>query len=238
VNHLFTGPLGQPLTDPPSLRYFDSYSSYRLLPNPATTQSFGVNPSLFGFLEGHGNSSFSTNIVVDIVGASYLLETSLTQVTPNQSLANTSPFSHGSGNIPDSLFPHMHTPISLLGRPIGQMVENQVIHTTTVIQATEISYHTSHIITHYIRGQSSMGGQPSTGGSLQLHGKFILEGNLHGCNIKKPGGKPLLLVIISLLPLACILDNHFHEFLTLCGVNTIRRAFLRKELFPVNPETP
>ena len=78
VNLPFIDPLGQPLFDPPSMRYIDSYSSYRLPLGFTTTQSFSANPSSFGFLKGLGNSSFSTTLVVDIVGASTLLETSVT----------------------------------------------------------------------------------------------------------------------------------------------------------------
>jgi hypothetical protein len=72
MNPLFTDPLGLPLTDPPSTRYFDAYSSYNLPPGSTTTQSFGMNPSSFGFPEGLGNLSFSTTPVVDTVGASSL----------------------------------------------------------------------------------------------------------------------------------------------------------------------
>jgi hypothetical protein len=187
VNPLFTDPLGQPLIDPPSMRYFDAYSSYRLLLGSTTTQSFGMNPSSFGFPEGLGNLYFSTTHVVDTIGASYLLETSVTQVTPTQPLMHTSPFAHGSGNILASLFPHMHTPSALLGHSIGQMANSQVIHTTMVTQATQPPYHTSHISTPYIGGQSSMGGQPLAGGKPSVTGKILLGGNLHGCNINKLG---------------------------------------------------
>jgi len=78
MNPLFIVPFVQPLIDPPSMRYIDSYSSYRLPLGFTTTQSFSANPSSFGFLKGLGNSSFSTTLVVDIVGASTLLETSVT----------------------------------------------------------------------------------------------------------------------------------------------------------------
>jgi hypothetical protein len=147
VNTLFTDPLGQPLTDPPTIRYFDAYSSYKLPPGSTTTHSFGMNPSSFGFLEGLRNLKFSTTPIVYIVGASSLPKTSVTQVTLTQPLAHTPPFAHGSGNIHASLFPHMHTPSDLLGRPIDQMVDSQVVHTTTVTQATQPPSHTSQIST-------------------------------------------------------------------------------------------
>jgi hypothetical protein len=79
VNPLFTDPLILPLTDPPSTRFIDAYSSYILSPRSTTTQYFAMNPPLFGFTEGLGNFSFSTTHVVDTVGAS-LLGTSMTQV--------------------------------------------------------------------------------------------------------------------------------------------------------------
>jgi hypothetical protein len=150
--------------------------------------SFGVNPSSFGFPEGLGNLSFSTTPVVDTVGASSLPETSVTQVTLTQPLAHTSSFAHGSGNIPASLFPHMHTPSALLGHSIGQMANSQVIHTTMVTQATQPPSQPSQISTPYIGGQSSMGGQPSAGGKPSAAGKLFTGGNLHGCNINLPGG--------------------------------------------------
>jgi hypothetical protein len=78
MNPLFTDPLIQPLTDPQSMRYFDAYSYYKLSHDSTTTQSFGANPSSFGFPEGLGNSSFSTTPVVDTAGAFTLLETLLT----------------------------------------------------------------------------------------------------------------------------------------------------------------
>jgi hypothetical protein len=109
VNPLFNDPLGLPLIDPPSMRYFDSYSSYYLLPGSTTTQYFGMNLSYFGFPEGLGNLSFSTTPVVDIVGAS-LSETLVTQVTLTQPLSHSSPFAHESGNIPCfTIFAHAHT---------------------------------------------------------------------------------------------------------------------------------
>jgi hypothetical protein len=46
VNPIFTHPLNLPLIYPPSMRYIDAYYSYHLL---VTTQSFGMNPSIFGF---------------------------------------------------------------------------------------------------------------------------------------------------------------------------------------------
>jgi hypothetical protein len=78
MNNLFTDPLDPPVTDPPSTIYVDAYSSYYLSLGSTTTQSFGVNPSSFGFPEGLGNSSFSTTLVVDIVVASSLPKTSVT----------------------------------------------------------------------------------------------------------------------------------------------------------------
>jgi hypothetical protein len=95
-----------------------------------------VNQSSFGFPEGLGNLSFSTTPIVGIVGASSLPETSMTRVTPNKPLACTPSVAHGPGNIPASLFPHIHIPSSLLGRSINQMTGSQVIHTTMVTQAT------------------------------------------------------------------------------------------------------
>jgi hypothetical protein len=133
----------------------------------------------------------------------------VTQVTPTQPLAHSSPLSHESGNIPTSFFPHMHTPSALLGRPIGQMVNSQVIHTTMVTQDTQPPYHTSKISTPYIGGQYSMGGQPSAGGKPSVAGKIFTGGNLHGCNIKNIGGKPLLQVLLSLLPLVYILGHPY-----------------------------
>jgi hypothetical protein len=176
VNPPFTDPLGQPLFDPPSMRYIDSFSSYYLPPGSTTTPSFGMNPPIFGFPEGLGNSYFSTTPVVDTVGAYSLLETSVTQVTLTQPLTHSSPLAHESGNIPASFFPHMHMPSALLGRPIGQMANSQVIHTTMVTQATQPPSHTSQISTPYIGGQSSMGGQPSTGGKPSVAGKLFTRG--------------------------------------------------------------
>jgi hypothetical protein len=143
MNPLFTNPLYQPLIDPSSMRYIDSYSSYRLRPGSTTTLVFGTNPSSFGFPEGLGNSYFSTTHVVDIVGASSLPEISLTQLTLNRPLVHSSPFSHESGNILASLFLHIHTPSSLLGRSISQMVSIQVINTTMISQDTQPPSHTS-----------------------------------------------------------------------------------------------
>jgi len=73
MNHLFIDPLSLPLTDPPSTRFIDAYSSYKLLSGSTTMQYFGMNPSSFGFPEGLG--IFSTTPIVDIVDASSLLET-------------------------------------------------------------------------------------------------------------------------------------------------------------------
>jgi hypothetical protein len=64
MNPLFTDPLGQPLIDPPSTRYVNSYYFYYLPPNSTTTQCFGVNPSSFGFFEGLGNIFFFTTPIV------------------------------------------------------------------------------------------------------------------------------------------------------------------------------
>jgi hypothetical protein len=95
MNPLFMDPLSLPLTDPPSTRCFDAYSSYNLPSGSTTTQSFGMNPSFYGFPEGLGNLSLSKNIVVNISGASSLMGTLVTQVNPTQPLMNTSPFAHG-----------------------------------------------------------------------------------------------------------------------------------------------
>ena len=132
VNPLFTDPLGQPLFDPPSTRYVDSYSSYHLPPGSTITSSFGMNPPILGFPEGLRNSYFSTTLVVDATGSYTLPETSMTQVTLNQPIMHSSPLALESGNIPASFFTHMHTRSSLLGRPIGQMASSQVVHTTKV----------------------------------------------------------------------------------------------------------
>jgi hypothetical protein len=155
---LFTDPLGLPLIDPPSTRYVDSYSSYQLPLDSTTTQSFGMNPSSFGFPEVLGNLSLSKTHVVVIFGASFLLKTLVTQANPTQPLVHSSPFTHGSGNILASIFPHIHTPSALLSHSFSQMVGSQVIHTTTVAQDTHPPYHTSHISTPYIGSQYSMGG--------------------------------------------------------------------------------
>jgi hypothetical protein len=60
----------------------------------------------------------------------------VTQVTLTRPLANASLFSHGSSNILASIVPHLHTPSDLLGGSMGQMANSQVIHTTTITQAT------------------------------------------------------------------------------------------------------
>jgi hypothetical protein len=116
VNPPFTDPLGQPLFDPPSTRYFDSFSSYSLSLGSTSTPSFGMDPLIFGFLEGLGNSYFSTTPVVDTVGAYSLLETSVTQVTLTQPLSHSSPLAHDSGNIIASFFPHMHMHMKNISR--------------------------------------------------------------------------------------------------------------------------
>jgi hypothetical protein len=234
VNPSFIDPLGQPLFGPPSMRYIDSYSSYCLLPGSTMTSSFGMNPPIFGFLEGLGNSSFSTTPIVDAAGAYSLPETLVTQVTLTQPLTHSSPLAHESGNIPVSFFPHMHTTSDLLGHPIGQMANSLAIHTTMVTQATQPPSHTSYISTPYIGGQSSMGANLQLGGNLQLQRNFLLGGNLHGCNINRHGGKPLLQVLVSLLPLVCILGIHIQELRILCGLNPTQWAFLHKELCHIN----
>jgi hypothetical protein len=132
VNPPFIDPLGQPLFYPPSMRYVYSYSLYHLPPGSSITPSFGMNPPIFGFPEGLGNSYFSTTLVVDIVGSYPLPETSVTQVSLTQPLLHSSPLSPESGNIPASFVPHMHMPSALLGHPIGQMADNQVVYTIEV----------------------------------------------------------------------------------------------------------
>jgi hypothetical protein len=135
-----------------------------------------VNPSSFGFPERLGNLSFSKTLAVDTAGASYLPETSLIQVILTQPPTHTSSFSHGLGSIPASLFPHMHTPSSLLGHSIGQKSSNQVIHTTMDPQATQPPYRPSQISTPYIGGQYSMGGQPSSWGKPLAAWKLFIGG--------------------------------------------------------------
>jgi hypothetical protein len=49
MNPPFTDPLFQPVSDPPYMRYIDSYSSYYLPLGSTTTQYFGVNSSSFHF---------------------------------------------------------------------------------------------------------------------------------------------------------------------------------------------
>jgi hypothetical protein len=94
VNPFFTDPFVLPLIYTPSTRYVDYYYSCLLPPSSSTTQSFGMNPSSFGFPERLGNSYFPTNHVVVTVGASTLPETSVNQVTLTQPRAHTSPFAH------------------------------------------------------------------------------------------------------------------------------------------------
>jgi len=55
MNPILNGPLGLPLTDPPAMRFIDSYSSYILPPDLTTTQSFGMNSLICFFPEGIGN---------------------------------------------------------------------------------------------------------------------------------------------------------------------------------------
>jgi hypothetical protein len=74
MNPLFIDPLSLPLTDPPFMRYDYAFASYYLPLGSTTTPSFGMNPPSFGFPEGLRDSSFSTNLVVDNVGAYTLLE--------------------------------------------------------------------------------------------------------------------------------------------------------------------
>jgi hypothetical protein len=175
VNPLFNDTHILPLTDPPSARYFDAYSSYYLPPRSTATLSFGMNPPIFYFPEGLQNLSFSTNYMVDIFGASSLPKTFLTQVTLNQLHAHTSPFIHESGNIP-TLFPHMNTPSALIGRSINQMTMSQVVHTNKVTKDTMNPSHTSHIGTPYVGFHPSMGGKPSTGGKPLVAGKCLTRG--------------------------------------------------------------
>jgi len=107
MNPIFTYPLGLPLIDSPSMRYFDAYSSYKLPPGSTITQSFGVNPTSFSFPEGLGSFSFSTSNVANTASISSLPKTSMTQVIPTQPLSHTSPFTHGSALV-SSLFPYYH----------------------------------------------------------------------------------------------------------------------------------
>jgi hypothetical protein len=232
VNPSFTNPLSQPIFDPPSTIYIDSFSSYYLPPGSTTTPSFGMKPPIFGFPKGLGNSFFSSTPVVHIVGVYSLPET---LVTLTQPLTHSSPLAHESSNILSSFFPHMHTPSNLLGPPIGRMTSIQVFHTTTTRQSKQPPYHTSQISNPYIGGKSSMGGQPSTGGQPSVArklftrgkpsvarklftrgqplvaGNFFTRENLHSCNINKHGGKTLLKVLLSLLPLVCVLDIHIQN---------------------------
>jgi hypothetical protein len=60
------------------------------------------------------------------------------------------------------------------------------------------------------------------------------ENSYVGLQHQQTWGKATLQVLPSLLPLACILDNHIQELQILYGVNLIRWAFLSKELFPIN----
>jgi hypothetical protein len=154
------------------MRFIDAYSSYFLPPGSATTQSFGMNPSSFGFSKGLRNYSSSTTLVVDTVGAS-LLGTSTTQVTLTQPFVNTFPFLHGSGNIHVLLFTHTHTPSALVGHPISHMVGCQVVHTNIVTQPTQPPSQPSQMSTPYIGGQYSMGGQPLSGGESSVEGNFF-----------------------------------------------------------------
>jgi len=78
MNPPFTNPLVQPLFDPLSTRYVDSFCSYYLPSSSTTMPSFGMNPPIIGFCEGLGNSYFSTTPIVDTAGAYYLLKTSVT----------------------------------------------------------------------------------------------------------------------------------------------------------------
>jgi len=77
-NHHFTNPLSLPLIDQPSMRYVDSYSPYHLQLRSTTIQSFGKNPSSFGFPKRLGNSYLSTTPIIYIIGASSLMGTSVT----------------------------------------------------------------------------------------------------------------------------------------------------------------
>jgi hypothetical protein len=135
-----------------------------------------LNPSSFGFPKGLGNLFISTNPIVDTFGASSLIGASMTHVTQIQPLMHTSPFAHGLGNIPASLFPHMCTPSDLLGCSISHMIGSQVVHTTTVIQATQPPSHTSQMSKPYIESQFSMGGQLSSRGKHLAGGNFFTGG--------------------------------------------------------------
>jgi hypothetical protein len=192
VNPILIDPLVQPLTNPPSMRYFDAYSSYILPPASTTTQSFGVNPSSFVFPEGLRNLYFSTTHVVDIVGSSSLLENIDDPSNPTQPFTNTSPFAHGSGNIIASIFPHMHTPSALLGCPISHMVGSQVVQKNMITQSTQPPSHTFHISTPYIGGQSSIGEQPSTGGEPLAGSKIFTGRKITWLKHQQAWGKILL----------------------------------------------
>jgi hypothetical protein len=113
-----------------------------------------MNPLIFYFPKGLGNSYFSTTPIVYTTSAYYLSETKVTQVTLTQPLVHSFPLAHESGNIPASFFPHMHTPSALPSHPIVQMDNYQVIHTTTVTQATQTPSHKSQISTPYLGAQS------------------------------------------------------------------------------------
>jgi len=137
VNPPIIDPHGPLLVEIPSSTFLDAYSSYNLPSYSSIRRSFGMNPSYFCFPKGLGNLSLSTTPVVDTASASSLLRTTMTQVTLTQPFVSTYPFTHGSGNIHSSLFPHMHTLSDLLGRPIGQMADSQVVQKTMVTQANQ-----------------------------------------------------------------------------------------------------
>jgi hypothetical protein len=86
----------------------------------------------------------------------------------------------------------MHIPSAILGRPIGRMYNNKFFHKTMVTQITQPPYHTSHISTPYIGGQSSMGGQPSVGGQPFVTGKLFTEGKATWLQHQQAWGKTSL----------------------------------------------
>jgi hypothetical protein len=82
-------------------------------------------------------------------------------------LENTPLFACDPSNILSSIVPHMHTPSDLLGRSIGQMASNEVIHRTQITQATHPTSPTLQMgisSIPFIGGQYSIGGQPFAGG--------------------------------------------------------------------------
>jgi len=108
--------LGPLLVEQPSMIFIDAYSSYHLLTSSDNRLSYDYTD---GILIPPMDLEIAALEQITTVGASYLLGTSVTQVTLKQPLVSTSPFAHGKNNILVSLLPHMHTPSDLLGRPIG-----------------------------------------------------------------------------------------------------------------------